>query len=175
MKTDEFIKTLYPYAKQAETKYKVPALVALAQSALETGWGKKAPGNMFFGVKAGSKWTGKKQLLTTTEYHDTSGVDYPVIINIKKVENKYKYTVKDYFRAYDSPQGSFDDYAKFLTTNARYKKAFNYTDPVLFAKEIAAAGYATASNYFDTLKVLIAQIKKKVELLPLQLSQQEPL
>lgn len=172
---EQFIKTVLPYAQAAESKYKVPALVAMARSALETGWGKNAPGNMYFGIKASKKWTGKKQLLTTTEFHDTPDVQYPVIINIEKVKIKvngkekevYKYKVKDYFRAYDSPQGSFDDFGKFLNENARYKNAFQFSDPVLFTKEIVKAGYSTASNTFETLQVLIQQIKKKAEQLQL--------
>lgn len=163
-KVDLFIKKYLPYAQRMEEEFKVPALVAMSQSALETGWGDKAPGNMMFGMKTGKSWTGKRQLITTTEYHDNENFKYPEVISITKVSaNRYKYRVKDYFRAYDSPLGSFRDYARLLARNKRYQKAFNYTsDPVLFAKEIARAGYATAPNYFEILRKIINIIKKKV-------------
>ena len=40
------------YALESERKTGISAVFILAQAALETGWGKYAPGNMFFGVKA---------------------------------------------------------------------------------------------------------------------------
>ena len=41
-----------PYAMESERKTGLSAIFILAQAALETGWGKHAPGNMFFGIKA---------------------------------------------------------------------------------------------------------------------------
>ena len=43
------------------------AQLAAAQSALETGYGKHAPGNAYFGMKAGSSWDGPTQTLRTHE------------------------------------------------------------------------------------------------------------
>lgn len=170
MTPDIFIQKLLPYAQAAEQKYKVPALSALAQTALETGWGKSAPGNMYFGMKAGKSYTGKKQLLTTKEVHDTETVKYPQVLSItKRPDGKFLYTVKDYFRAYDSPAQSFEDYAHMLSVNPRYAKAFQFTDPILFSKEIAAGGYATATDYFENLKSIIELIKKKANLLAMEL------
>jgi len=155
-----FVQTYLPFA-QASEKYGVPALFALAQSAIETGWGKSTPGNMMFGIKANNNWNGKKQLLKTTEYHSDKSRSYPEIISIEKIgDNKYKYIVKDYFRAYNSPAESFSDHANFLIVNKRYSNAFNYSNnPELFAIEIAKAGYATASTYADLLTSTIQNIK----------------
>lgn len=163
-KSDQFISKYLPYAEQMEQKSGVPALVALAQSALETGWGSVAPGNMMFGMKAGKSWKGEKQLLRTTEYHSTGKVKYPVVIRIEKLKTgKYKYWIKDWFRKYKSPFYSFLDYARLLN-RTRYQKAFQYkNDPVAFAREIAAAGYATDPNYFNTLRRIINTIKKKIQ------------
>ena len=52
MTPKEFIKTYKPYALETERKTGISHLFILAQSALETGWGNSAPGNMMFGVKA---------------------------------------------------------------------------------------------------------------------------
>ena len=157
----QFITTLKPFADEIQQKYGIPIEVSLGQAALESAWGKKAPGNMYFGVKAGKDWTGKKQLITTTEYHSTDNVRYPEIISvIKLTDGKYKYKVKDWFRAYDSPAGSFNDYAKILKKD-RYKKAFDYiNDPYKFIQEVAKAGYATAPTYYEYMVRMINTIKR---------------
>jgi flagellar protein FlgJ len=166
-KTTEFIQKFLPIAQTIEKKYKIPALVTLAQSALETGWGTSKPGNMFFGIKA-TNWTGKTQKLLTTEILTEE--------QVKKLKSYHsitrldsgKYRVKLYadFRAYDTPAESFEDYAKLISGAPRYQAAFAYTDPYSFAREIARAGYATAVNYYDALKNLIDTIKKKAVLKP---------
>ena len=48
----EFITKYKPFAIETERKTGISHLFILAQSALETGWGKNVPGNMMFGVKA---------------------------------------------------------------------------------------------------------------------------
>ena len=53
MTPKEFVKKYHPFALETERKTGIDARFTLAQAALETGWGKSAPGNMFFGVKAG--------------------------------------------------------------------------------------------------------------------------
>lgn len=165
MKTgvSEFVETYWPFALRMEGEHGVPALVAMAQSALETGWGMHCPGNMMFGIKAGESWGGKKQLLTTTEYHKTRNVKYPRVISITKQGNIYKYRVQDYFRAYPSPYESFVDYARLLKTSKRYNKAFQYTDdPYQFAKEIAEGGYATAPRYYQLIAAVMKMIEKRI-------------
>lgn len=155
MTPQSFVDNFYSFAKQAENKTGIPALFALAQSALESGWGKHAPGNMLFGMKTGSGksfggWQGEKQLVTTTEYATNPNLKFPKILPgyPKKEGDKYKYMVKDYFRSYPSPLFSFLDWAGMLAGLSRYKKAMqNRNDPFLFAEEVAKAGYATDPNY----------------------------
>ncbi len=143
---------------------RVPASVTLAQAALESGWGRHAPSLNFFGIKAGSSWTGQRQLLTTTEIHndnDQSRHPYPEIISIEAFTDssgatKYRWRVKDYFRAYASATDSFNDHGNFLVNNSRYREAFNHTnDGRQFAREIARAGYATDPGYADSLISII--------------------
>jgi flagellum-specific peptidoglycan hydrolase FlgJ len=161
-----FIATYYPYAKRMERETGVPALFALAQGALESGWGKHAPGNMLFGMKTGNNksfggWQGDRQLITTTEYADTPGLKFPEVLPgyPKKEGSRWKYLVKDYFRAYKSPLHTFLDWAGMLSKAPRYSKAMqNRNDPFRFAQEIAKAGYATAPNYYDKIKTVMIQI-----------------
>ncbi|SHN45966.1 glycoside hydrolase family 73 protein [Chitinophaga sp. CF418] len=161
MTKDLFFKLYYRGALQCERETGVPALVILAQAALESGWGEDVPGNMFFGIKADASWKGKRQLLTTREVHSSKSVRYPEVISItRRDDGKYDYRVKDWFRAYDTAAESFADHGRFLKENPRYKAAFNTTDPRKFVDAIAAAGYATDPNYGKTLKSIIKSLEK---------------
>lgn len=156
MTPKEFFSTYYRAAVASEESTGVPALFKLAQAAIESAWGAKVVGNNFFGIKADPTWKGPKNLITTTEVHASPNIKYPVIISVKKrPDNKWTYKVKDYFRAYNNPIDSFIDQSKFLTTQPRYKSAFQYKDPILFAKAVAAAGYATSPDYATLLEKVI--------------------
>lgn len=163
MTPKEFIKKYKPYALETERKTGISALFILAQSALETGWGQHAPGNMMFGVKASvSTPAEKRQLVQTTEILATDKAKFPVIISIeKRPDGKFKYTVKDWFRRYDSPEESFTDHANLFMKNKRYAKALLVkSDPYKFAEEVAQAGYATEPTYAERLKGVIRTIEK---------------
>ena len=164
MSPKEFVTTFFPYAKQTEEKTGISAIAILAQAALESGWGKAAPGNMFFGVKDTDGINGNEQLLTTTEYSRRSDLNFPEIISvtptIKDGQKYFKYVVKDYFRKYDTPEQSFTDHANFFFQNPRYKDALAVkSDPYQFIDELAKAGYATAPDYSTLLK----SVAKSVE------------
>lgn len=165
MKPSDFVREYYPFAKQTQEKTGIDARFTLAQAALESGWGKSAIGDMFFGVKA-SKNTPieKRQLLTTREVLKNPNAIFPEIISIKSIGNgKYEYRVKDWFRKYDSPEESFTDHANFFFENKRYHKALQVKDnPYTFAEEVAKAGYATDPNYADTLKKIIKMIESNL-------------
>lgn len=159
MTKQEFFDKYYDDALKCEAETKIPALFTLAQAAVESGWGEKAPGNMIFGIKAGPSWKGKRQLVTTREVHNTRNINYPEIISItQRADKKYTYRVKDWFRAYDSPADSFIDHGKFLTENKRYAAAFQTKDPFLFTDDVAGAGYATDPNYAATIKSIIKSL-----------------
>ena len=67
MTKKDFYLRYYGDSLRTEKSHKIPALLTLAQAALESGWGEHAPGNNFFGIKAGTKWTGPTQTLMTSE------------------------------------------------------------------------------------------------------------
>lgn len=164
MKVSEFVKKFYPYAKETEMKTGINALFTLAQAALESAWGESAPGNMFFGIKDTDGINGNEQLLRTTEVLKNPNVKFPEIISITpRPDGKYTYRVKDWFRKYETPEGSFTDHACFFFTYNRYKKALEVRhDPYLFADEVAKAGYATDPNYAASLKKIIKMIEKYI-------------
>ncbi|MFJ1431960.1 glycoside hydrolase family 73 protein [Capnocytophaga canimorsus] len=160
-----FVEKYKNFALSTEQKTGIKAVFTLAQAGLESGWGKSAPGNMFFGVKA-TKSTpkDKRQLLRTTEVLSSPNVAFPEIISVtQRPDGRYRYVVKDWFVKYDSPEDCFTNHANFFLKNKRYAKALAVKhDPYKFAEEIAKAGYATAPNYAESLKKTIQVIEKYV-------------
>ncbi|MCB0374830.1 MAG: glucosaminidase domain-containing protein [Sinomicrobium sp.] len=167
MRKEDFVRKYYKHAVKAERKTGVPALFALAQSALESGWGSRTPGNMLFGMKKGSGkdyggWDGQTQLITTTEYSGKPDRYFPHIVPgypVQSAPGKWKYKVKDHFRAYRSPFHAFMDWAGLLSGASRYRLAMqNRSDPYRFADQVAKAGYATAPSYADKVKRVMDEI-----------------
>jgi flagellar protein FlgJ len=136
-----FFKMYAPYAVTTQIQSGVPAAITLAQAALESGWGKYAPGNNFFGIKdqPNDNYSGPNQVLDTTE-----------VINGQKI------SIKSAFRKYTTPQGSFNDHADFLKANSRYNSLFkiDINDFNAWAKGLKAAGYATDPDYANKLITL---------------------
>lgn len=134
----KFIDSILSGAQEAHKKYGVFASVTLAQSALESAWGKDAISNNLFGIKADASWKGKKVLVDAHEVHQGRRIP-----------------VKAWFRAYMSPSASVIDHALFLSQNKRYKEAFKCKNGCDFARSIAKAGYATDPNYAELLISII--------------------
>jgi len=138
----DFVKKHSDAANKIEKASGIPASYMLGQAGHETGWGKfeikqkgGAPSFNLFGIKAGAGWTGKTAEVTTTEY--VNGV-------AKKQVAK--------FRAYDSYEDSFKDYAKLITESPRYASAKAQTGSAYaFASGLQKAGYATDPDYANKL------------------------
>lgn len=163
MTPEEFVKTYLPEAKKEEKRSGFHYLIPLTQAALESGWGSKAIGNNFFGIKDTDGVNGNEQLITTTEYLSTDKVKFPAILKIVKAGNKFKYTVKDWFRKYPSAAMGFADHTDFFLKNPRYKKAVAVKDnPSKFFEEIAKAGYATAPDYANQLNQVMKSVIKRL-------------
>lgn len=157
MKPALFVSKFKADAKSSEKETGIPALATLVQAAIESAWGEVAPGNMFFGVKDTDGLNGNEQLITTTEYHASMNVKYPVVISVTPVvkngKKLFKYKVKDYFRKYKTPAESFAHHGQFFLKNPRYAQALAVKqDPHKFLDEVAKAGYATDPNYATTLR-----------------------
>ena len=163
MTPEEFVKTYLPEAKKEEKRSGFHYLIPLTQAALESGWGSKAIGNNFFGIKDTDGVNGNEQLITTTEYLSTDKAKFPTILKIVKAGNKFKYTVKDWFRKYPSAAMGFADHTDFFLKNPRYKKAVAVKDnPSKFFDEIAKAGYATAPDYASQLNQVMKSVIKRL-------------
>lgn len=162
-----FVQAFLPHAKRVESKTGISAIAILTQAALESAWGKVAPGNMFFGVKDTDGINGNEQLLTTTEYTRSAKNPMPVVISstpvIRNGIKMFKHKGKDYFRKYSTPEDCFNDHAQFFIKNKRYADALKVkSDYIKFFDAIAKAGYATDPNYAATLKAVSKSITKYI-------------
>jgi flagellum-specific peptidoglycan hydrolase FlgJ len=168
MTPKQFYAAFIGAARASERAHGIPALFALAQAALETGWGRHAPGHMMFGIKADAGWSGRRQLLVTREvFADRNqGRRFPAVLAIApRADGRFDYTVRDWFRAYDSAGESFADHARLLRANPRYARCFAAEpqaappDARAFARCIAAAGYATDPGYAAKLAAIVAMLE----------------
>jgi flagellum-specific peptidoglycan hydrolase FlgJ len=125
-------------AQAVKKNFRIPIAVTLAQSALETGWGRSVVGNAYFGIKA---LPGQPYVTSATHEYDAEGACTSQSAN---------------FCSFSSYTDAAMAYGNFLTSNARYADAFNHTDnPETFALAVAAAGYATDPNYGNSLVALM--------------------
>lgn len=144
MTNSEFIVKVAALA-QADWKKNFVILpsVTIAQAILESAWGKSTlttKGNALFGIKAGTSWNGKRLSLKTWEVYDGKRVD-----------------IVDAFRAYDSWEESVTDHSAFLEGLSRYRNIVGNTDAEEVCRLLQQDGYATATNYADSLIRLIRQ------------------
>jgi len=110
----------------------------IAQSALESNWGKSiaAGSNNVFGIKAGASWKGAIANVATHEY-----------------ENGKAHLEQAAFRAYRSVADSFADYARKIGGDSRYASVVNAgSDSAKFAEGLQQAGYATDPSYAQKIR-----------------------
>lgn len=146
----DFVQRHTEAARAAEAQTGIPASFMVAQAAHESGWGlheiKNADGSTsfnVFGIKAGPGWTGRVAEVTTTEVIDGTA---------RKVTAK--------FRAYDSYEASFNDYARLMKDSPRYSQVVanastGANGAAGFAQGLQRAGYATDPAYADKLTRVI--------------------
>lgn len=115
----------------------------IAQAILESGWGESklaAKYHNYFGMKCGSKWTGKSVNLTTQEEYQPGTLT----------------TIKDNFRVYDSMEEGVKGYFEFIQLQ-RYQNLRGITDPKEYLQTIKNDEYATSSTYVEDNYRLITQ------------------
>jgi flagellar protein FlgJ len=141
----EFVDRVWPHAVEVAALTGIPARFLVAQSALESGWGKReirtadgAPSFNLFGIKAGGRWAGPTVEVPTTEF-----------------VNGVAQTTRARFRAYGSYAEAFRDYARLLSSHSRYAAVIGQQDGVQFARSLQQAGYATDPMYADKLARII--------------------
>lgn len=144
MNKTEFITKISGYVKKYAPAYGILVYSPIiAQAILESGWGESKLASQhhnYFGLKCGSKWTGRSVNLTTFEEY-TPGVHT---------------TIKDNFRVYYSMEDGVKGYFEFIQLE-RYHNLRGITDPKKYLETIKADGYATSSTYVEKTYKLITQ------------------
>ena len=127
-------------ARAAQSKWKVPASVSLAQWALESGWGRALSGrNNPFGMKCPCGPDGVFHL--------------PHTIVRTREEDRYghSYYINAAFRDFDSIAEAFDLHAQLLATAPVYASAMAALPSLTGFIAKMAPRYATAHDYADML------------------------
>lgn len=119
-------------ALKHERLYGIPASITLAQGILESGAGTSGlakASNNHFGIKCGNNWSGPRVYFWDDEPQ------------------------KSAFRKYDSVEASYEDHARFLKNNSRYRDLFNKSvfDYRGWANGLQRAGYASSQTYAKAL------------------------
>jgi len=140
MTDEQFIASVAPAAVAFYRTRKISAALTIAQACLESGYGKHAPGNNLFGIKADPSWHGPTVFERTQEF-----------INGQRI------VISAAFRAYPTLGDSLTDHGNFLLDNPRYKNLIG-ADYKTACEEIAKVdGYATDPTYGETLLEIITE------------------
>lgn len=143
-----FIQGLLPAAIEEGKRTGVDPRIIVAQAAQETGWGRSAPGNNYFGIKSHGKGGG--QTFATHEY-----------VNGKRVN------IRDSFRQFASPADSVRGYGDFILQNPRYGNLREAQGLDAQLAALQASGYATDPNYSRSVGAIARSI-------PMDIPAQEP-
>lgn len=135
---DDFVRSIWPKAKEAASIIGLDPKILMAQAALETGWGKfvtkDAEGNSsnnLFNIKSTPQSEQESVTVQTTEY--VNGM--PIKTNAS-------------FRKYSSIENSFSDYVSLIKDSERYQTALaSAGNPETYMNELHKAGYATDPDY----------------------------
>lgn len=150
----DFVEKIIPFAKKAAEKLGVDHLVLVAQSALETGWGKYVLSNNqgessfnLFNIKQGDNWKNETTQKESIEFKDG------VVVR-----------EKGNFRVYSDIGESFSDYVDFVTNKDRYESAVALADdPKAFVNALHKAGYATDPEYSNKVLSVYERVKSIAE------------
>lgn len=144
MTNQEFIDQIAVYVKKYAAIFGICVhSPIIAQAILESGWGKSklaATYHNYFGLKCGTKWTGKSVNMNTQEEYEPGTLT----------------TIADNFRVFDSMEEGVKGYFEFIQLS-RYQNLKGITDPKIYLETIRADGYATSSTYVQNNMNLIEQ------------------
>lgn len=126
------------YAPQYGIKVYSPII---AQAIHESGWGESrlaAQYHNYFGMKCGTKWTGRSVNMKTQEEYSAGSLS----------------TISANFRAYDNMEEGVKGYFEFIQL-PRYANLKGVTSPRQYLQNIKDDGYATGSQYVNNTMNLV--------------------
>lgn len=146
MTKQEFMDNIAKYARKYAPQYGICIVSpAITQAILESGWGQSklaAQYHNYFGLKCGTKWTGKSVNMATKEEYK------PGVLT----------DIRDNFRVFDSMEDGVKGYFEFIQLE-RYHNLRGITDPKKYFETIIKDGYATSSTYVENCMALLDQYK----------------
>ena len=146
MTKQEFMDSIAKYARKYAPQYGICIVSpAITQAILESGWGQSklaAQYHNYFGLKCGTKWTGKSVNMATKEEYK------PGVLT----------DIRDNFRVFDSMEDGVKGYFEFIQLE-RYHTLRGITDPKKYFETIIKDGYATSSTYVENCMALLNQYK----------------
>ncbi len=146
MTKQEFIDSIAKYVRKYAKQYGICVhSPIIAQAILESGWGQSklaAQYHNYFGLKCGTKWTGKSVNMATKEEYK------PGVLT----------DIRDNFRVFDSMEDGVKGYFEFIQLT-RYHNLRGITDPRKYLETIREDEYATSSTYVESNMSLIDQYK----------------
>lgn len=144
MTNQEFIDQIAVYVKKYAAIFGICVhSPIIAQAILESGWGKSklaATYHNYFGLKCGTKWTGKSVNMNTQEEYE------PGVLTM----------IADNFRVFDSMEEGVKGYFEFIQLS-RYRNLKGITAPKTYLETVKADGYATSSTYVQSNMNVIEQ------------------
>ena len=144
MDRQTFIEKIAGYVQQYAAGYGIAVhSPIIAQAILESGWGESRLASVYhnyFGLKCGTKWTGRSVNLSTMEEYTPGTLTQ----------------IKDNFRVYGSMEEGVKGYFEFIQLE-RYQNLRGITDPETYLKTIKADGYATISKYVENTMRIVTQ------------------
>ena len=144
MEKQDFIKKVAGYVQKYAAAYGIAVhSPIIAQAILESGWGGSrlaAVYHNYFGLKCGTRWTGKSVNLKTMEEYTPGTLTQ----------------IKDNFRVYGSMEEGVKGYFDFIQLE-RYQNLKGITDPAAYLETIKADGYATSSRYVENTMRIVSQ------------------
>jgi flagellum-specific peptidoglycan hydrolase FlgJ len=156
-KDKDFILGLIRVSLEEEYKFGIPANIKIAQSIIESGWGRDGIAkkyNNYYGIKHKSHYTNEEKPL----------VSKPVLLRTHEyTKDGKKYYIDDKFISYESRWASIRHHSLFLknqmevSSRKGYKnlKVIPTSDYRGWANNLQKAGYATSPQYASKLIKII--------------------
>ena len=137
-----FVLDIANYVRKYSPQYGIKVYSPIiAQAIHESGWGESrlaAQYHNYFGMKCGTKWTGRSVNMKTQEEYSAGSLS----------------TISANFRAYDNMEEGVKGYFEFIQL-PRYANLKGVTSPRQYLQNIKDDGYATGSKYVDNTMNLV--------------------
>ena len=137
-----FVLDIANYVRKYATQYGIKVYSPIiAQAIHESGWGESrlaAQYHNYFGMKCGTKWTGRSVNMKTQEEYSAGSLS----------------TISANFRAYDNMEEGVKGYFEFIQL-PRYANLKGVTSPRQYLQNIKDDGYATGSQYVNNTMNLV--------------------